>query len=70
MGCLDKRSGIFKASMLAFYPEFESNPISNYKAVLLIDVSQSMGSNPGEKLDLFSKKVSFKVMTSYMIVSM
>ena len=28
--------------MLAFYPEFEAVPVLNYKAVIMLDMSQSM----------------------------
>ncbi|XP_078486289.1 protein mono-ADP-ribosyltransferase PARP4 [Ciona intestinalis] len=50
-----------QACMLAFYPEFEVDPVTNYRAIILIDMSQSMKGENG-KLETHSKKISLMVL--------
>uniref|UniRef100_F6V7V1 VIT domain-containing protein n=4 Tax=Ciona intestinalis TaxID=7719 RepID=F6V7V1_CIOIN len=50
-----------QACMLAFYPEFEVEPVTNYRAIILIDMSQSM-KGEGGKLETYSKKISLMIL--------
>ena len=43
--------------MLAFYPEFESEPMLDYKAIVMLDMSQSMKLKKSENLEVEAKKV-------------
>ena len=46
--------------MLAFYPEFESKPLLDYRAIIMLDMSQSMKTRGSEDLEQDAKKVGVK----------
>jgi len=43
--------------MLAFYPEFDSDPVLDYRAIIMLDMSQSMAATSSEDPEKDAKKV-------------
>ncbi|CAK8671220.1 unnamed protein product [Clavelina lepadiformis] len=53
-----------QACMVAFYPEFDAKPISDYKAVIMLDMSRSMATTPPNNLEREVKKLALMIVAN------
>lgn len=53
--------------MLAFYPEFEAQPVTDYRAIILMDMSNSMADTNSQSVESETKMVYMNIKGIYIL---